>query len=110
MNDDTLAYDVIVEVGPQNEFLTHEHTYEHFREEFYIPTLSNRKSVESFFANLKKEAVHWVHFRTCEEACSAMFAYIEGYYNTKRIQKRLGYLSPMHWLQQWNRNNLGAAA
>lgn len=65
---------------------------------------------ESFFANLKKEAVHWVHFRTREEACSAMFAYIEGYYNTKRIQKRLGYLSPMQWLEQWNRNNLGVAA
>ena len=39
-----------------------------------------------------------------------MFAYIEGCYNTKRIQKRLGYLSPMQWLEQWNRNNLGAAA
>lgn len=65
---------------------------------------------ESFFANLKKEAVHWVHFRTREEARSAMFAYIEGYYNTKRIQKRLGYRSPMQWLEQWYRNNLETAA
>jgi Trimethylamine:corrinoid methyltransferase len=46
VNDDTLAYDVIAEVGSQNEFLTHEHTYEHFREEFYVPTLSNRQSVD----------------------------------------------------------------
>lgn len=65
---------------------------------------------ESFFANLKKEAVHWAHFRTREEARDAMFAYIEGYYNTKRIQKRLGYLSPKQWLEEWYRNNLDAAA
>ena len=30
---------------------------------------------ESFFANLKKEAVHWIHFATKEEARDAMFAY-----------------------------------
>ena len=34
---------------------------------------------ESFFANLKKEAVHWIHFATREEARDAMFAYIEGF-------------------------------
>ena len=60
---------------------------------------------ESFFANLKKEAVHWIHFATREEARDAMFAYIEGFYNTKRIQKRLGYLSPMQWLEEWYANN-----
>lgn len=56
---------------------------------------------ESFFANLKKEAVHWVHFATREEAQQALFAYIDGFYNTKRVQKRLGYLSPLQWLDQW---------
>jgi putative transposase len=60
---------------------------------------------ESFFANLKKEAVNWTHFKTREEARFAMFAYIEGFYNTKRIQKRLGYLSPMQWLEEWYNNN-----
>ena len=45
---------------------------------------------ESFFANLKKEAVHWNHFASREEASQAMFAYIYGFYNTKRVQKRLG--------------------
>ena len=56
---------------------------------------------ESFFANLKKEAVHWTQFSTREEAREAMFAYIEGFYNTKRVQKRLGYLSPLQWLDDW---------
>jgi len=65
---------------------------------------------ESFFANLKKEAVHWVHFTTREEARDAMFAYIEGFYNTKRIQRRLGYLSPMQWLEEWYGNNLISTA
>ena len=65
---------------------------------------------ESFFANLKKEAVHWTHFKTREDARDAMFAYIEGFYNTKRIQKRLGYLSPMQWLEEWCVNNLTSAA
>jgi len=65
---------------------------------------------ESFFANLKKEAVHWVNFATREEVRSAMFAYIEGFYNTKRIQRRLGYLSPMQWLKEWYASNSISAA
>jgi len=65
---------------------------------------------ESFFANLKKEAVHWAHFVTREEARNTMFAYIEGFYNTKRIQRRLGYLSPMQWLKEWYANNSISAA
>jgi putative transposase len=65
---------------------------------------------ESFFANLKKEAVHWVNFTTRKEARNAMFAYIEGFYNTKRIQRKLGYLSPMQWLEEWYVNNSYAVA
>jgi putative transposase len=57
---------------------------------------------ESYFANLKKEAVHWRHFRTREEARLAIFAYTEGFYNTRRVQKRLDYLSPIEWLNHYN--------
>jgi putative transposase len=60
---------------------------------------------ESFFANLKKESVHWVHFETREQVRQAMFAYIEGFYNTRRAQKRLGYLSPIEWLKNWYHEN-----
>jgi putative transposase len=65
---------------------------------------------ESFFANLKKEAVHWAHFATREEARGAMFAYIDAFYNTTRIQKRLGYLSPLEWLgiREQGKENLAA--
>lgn len=65
---------------------------------------------ESFFANLKKEAVHWAHFNTLEDVRQAMFAHIEGFYNTKRQQERLGYLSPIDWLRQWKLDNLNSAA
>ena len=55
---------------------------------------------ESFFSILKKERVHWRHFRTVEEVRQSLFEYIEVFYNRRRVQKRLGYLSPMQWLKQ----------
>lgn len=48
VNEDTLAYDVIKEVGPQGQFLTHAHTFSHFRTEFYRPTLSNRQNIQQW--------------------------------------------------------------
>ena len=48
VNDETLAYDVIEEVGPGGTFLVHEHTLDWFREEFYMPTLSDRRSYEQW--------------------------------------------------------------
>jgi putative transposase len=56
---------------------------------------------ESFFSILKKETVHWRNFQTRAEARQAIFAYIEGFYNTRRVQKRLGYLSPMELLNHY---------
>ncbi len=43
VNEDTLALDVIHEVGPGGEFLTNEHTFENFRDEFWFPTLLTRE-------------------------------------------------------------------
>lgn len=56
---------------------------------------------ESFFSILKKEAVFPVRFRTRDQARQAIFAYIEGFYNRRRIQKGLGYLSPIQWLDRY---------
>ena len=49
---------------------------------------------ESFFATLKKECVHWRHFATRDELRQTVFAWVESFYNTRRVQARLGYLSP----------------
>lgn len=66
---------------------------------------------ESFFSILKKELVHPLgRFQTREQARQAVFAYINGFYNTKRIQKRLGYLSPLQWLTQWNSKSMDLTA
>jgi putative transposase len=56
---------------------------------------------ESFFANMKKEIIHWNHFRTREEARQTVFTYIETYYNRQRVQKRFGFLSPIEYLQEY---------
>ncbi len=45
VNDDTLAFDVIREVGPGGMFLTQEHTRKYARSsEFYVPNGLNRRS------------------------------------------------------------------
>lgn len=49
---------------------------------------------ESFFANLKNELVYWQHFKTREEARSAIFDYIEIFYNRQRLHQTLNYQSP----------------
>ena len=60
---------------------------------------------ESFFANMKKEIIHWNHFRTREEARQTAFNYIETYYNRQRVQKRFIFLSPIEYLKQWQKDN-----
>jgi len=52
---------------------------------------------ESFFASFKKERVHHSYFSTKDDAAFATFSWIEGFYNTRRVQKRLGYVSPSEY-------------
>ncbi len=58
--------------------------------------------VESFFKTLKKEAVKKQIFITREEAKSALFAYIEMFYNSKRRHSYLGYISPLEFEKRYN--------
>lgn len=48
VTDITVPIDVIDEVGPRGQFLTHEHTYKHFKEEFWSPKLFIRNSFEDW--------------------------------------------------------------
>jgi transposase InsO family protein len=52
---------------------------------------------ESFFGNLKNELVHHCDFRTRDEARTAIFDYIEVFYNRIRKHQTLGYVSPMQF-------------
>jgi transposase InsO family protein len=49
---------------------------------------------ESFFATLKKELTRRRSWPTLRELESAVFAWIEGWYNRRRLHSTLGYLSP----------------
>ena len=50
---------------------------------------------ESFFATLECELLARCRFKTQAEARSAVFAFIEGFYNPRRRHSSIGYLSPM---------------
>ena len=52
---------------------------------------------ESFFATLKKQAIHGEHFTTREQAKQAIFEYIETYYNRIRRHSTVGWLSPLNF-------------
>ena len=49
---------------------------------------------ESFVATLKVELVHRRRFRTREAARSAVFEYLEAFYDRRRLHSSLGYVSP----------------
>lgn len=44
VSDEKIAADLIMKVGPGGSFLSEEHTLEHFREELWDPTISQRHS------------------------------------------------------------------
>ena len=50
---------------------------------------------ESFFASLECELIERRAFKTKTEARSALFTWIEGWYNPRRRHSALGYLSPI---------------
>jgi putative transposase len=56
--------------------------------------------VESFFASLKTELIYRRQFHTRQEAQSAIFTYVEGFYNRRRRHSTLGYLSPVEFERQ----------
>ncbi len=49
---------------------------------------------ESFFKTLKVELIYDDDFKTIEQAKTAIFEYIEIWYNRKRLHSFLGYKTP----------------
>ncbi|WP_331731150.1 IS3 family transposase (plasmid) [Kitasatospora sp. NBC_00070] len=52
---------------------------------------------ENLWMLVKTECVRGRVFATRAEANLALFEYLDGFYNSRRIQKRLGYLSPIEF-------------
>ena len=52
---------------------------------------------ENLWMLIKTECVRGRVFTSRAEANLALFQYIDGFYNPRGIQKRLGYLSPLEY-------------
>jgi putative transposase len=68
---------------------------------------------ESFWATLQTELLDRNVWPTRTVLRSAIFEYIEGFYNRRRRHSTLGYLSPMHYERRWwdeHKLSLGAAS
>ena len=68
-----------------------------------VPSMSRKGNcwdnavAESFFATLEWELIDRHAWRTRAEARTAIFAYIEGWYNRERLHSTLGYRSPLQY-------------
>lgn len=76
--------------------------YQHLLAEYAMNASMSRKGncwdnacVESFFASLKSELVAFERFTTRDEAETAIFEWIEVFYNRVRRHSTLGYHSPV---------------
>jgi putative transposase len=56
-------------------------------------------AMESFFATLSKECTDRVRFQTRQQARSAIFEYLECFYNPLRVHSTLQYVSPLTFEQ-----------
>jgi putative transposase len=54
-------------------------------------------AMEAFWSSLKNELIHRCRFATREEARTAIFDYIEAFYNRTRLHSALGYQSPLDY-------------
>ncbi|MER6564576.1 IS3 family transposase [Streptomyces sp. NPDC001027] len=63
---------------------------------------------ENLWMLIKTEGLRGRTFTTRAEANLALFEYIDGFYNPRRIQKRLGYLSPIEFEEKHYANQATA--
>jgi putative transposase len=63
---------------------------------------------ESFFGTLKTELVHEADWATRAEARSAIFEYLEVFYNRRRIHSSIGYVSPEEFELKYERERIAA--
>jgi putative transposase len=61
-------------------------------------------AVESFFSTLKVELIYRRSFSSRPEVERAVFRFIEGFYNSRRLHSTLSYVSPAKYEQQFEEN------
>ncbi len=63
VSDETLALDVIQELGPSGNYLTHDHTAQWFRKELFFPVLFRRQSIDTWVEGGARPVVDLAHER-----------------------------------------------
>jgi len=77
-----------------------------------VPSMSRKGNcydnafIESFWSSLKYETVYHRKFATRAKARSAIFDYIESFYNRTRLHSSLGYVSPVQFESETNQIKL----
>jgi transposase InsO family protein len=71
-------------------------------------TCWDNAAAESFFATLKTELLHRATWPTRQHARSAIFAYLEGFYNRHRRHSTLGFRSPADFEANYRAATLAA--
>ncbi len=66
-------------------------------------------AAESWNATFKKELIHLHVWKNAAHVRSAAFEFIEVYYNRRRIQRRLGYRSPVEYESEFDKERPVAA-
>jgi putative transposase len=80
------------------------------KEQKIIPSFSRKgcpydnACIESFHAILKKEEVHHVTYLNFESANAALFQFIEGWYNRRRIHGQLNFQTPQEVEDQFHQS------
>lgn len=64
-----------------------------------VGSAGNHAMAESFVSTLKVELIHRQPWLTMEAARTAIFEYLEAFYNRRRLHSSLGYESPANYEQ-----------
>ncbi len=73
-----------------------------------VGTAYDNAAAESLFATIKRELVHRHRFPTRAAARSAVFEFVEVFYNRRRLHSTLGYLSPTEFERRFHRDRENA--
>ena len=97
---DVLFTDMEVFKGQGNDTDTSEEFEKYLQDQGMLHSFSRKGNpydnacIESFHSVLKKEEVYTTTYYTFEEAKSALFKYIESFYNRKRRHSAIDYKTP----------------